>query len=55
MIRELIADFKRYKQDRVTNNRIYKKVEGFEKGYLNLSNVKSSELRVGDIIMIENN
>ncbi|TNV85488.1 hypothetical protein FGO68_gene5841 [Halteria grandinella] len=50
MIRELVADLKRWKEDRITNSRKYACITS--NGLIDRKEVLSQELRVGDIIEI---
>eukprot|EP00347_Sterkiella_histriomuscorum_P003081 403365663 len=52
MIRELIADVKRWNQDRKTNNRLYAKVQE-QNDCISTILIKSQDLRVGDIIYLQ--
>ena len=51
MIRELVADLKRWKQDNITNSRLYNKITSANV-LKEMSQIKSKDIRVGDILEI---
>jgi hypothetical protein len=52
MLKELIADIKRWNEDKKTNEIKYQKVQTKEAFISNYADSKSSELKVGDIILL---
>lgn len=52
---EFLADLKRRKNDYKINNTLVKKLHIDQNGNILSEETKSSELKVGDVILIENN
>jgi hypothetical protein len=49
MVRELVVDLKRWREDKKTNRRKYTRVANGQ-GMKNLEEIRSDQIRVGDII-----